>query len=65
VRLVEAGILWHQPRGTVKGFHIITAIIAGLIGVIIDWIVTTARQPQTIETLETQGAPAHGVAAHS
>jgi len=48
------------------GFHVITAIIAGLIGVIIDWIVTTARQPRTIETLETQGAPAaHGVAAHS
>jgi len=47
------------------GFHVITAIIAGLIGVIIDWIVTTARQPRTIETLETQGAPTHGVAAHS
>ncbi len=41
------------------GFHPATAIIAGLIGVIIDWIVTTARQPRAIDSLETQSAPAH------
>lgn len=41
------------------GFHIITAIIAGLISVIIERIVTIARQPRTIVTLDTQSAPAH------
>lgn len=40
------------------GFHPITALIAALVGVIIDWIVTTARQPRAIEALESRSAPA-------
>jgi hypothetical protein len=41
------------------GFHPATAVVAALVGVIIDWIVTVARHPQAIATLELRSAPAH------
>lgn len=45
------------------GFHPAIAVIAALIGVVIDWIVTTARHPRatkTFELHELHAAPAHG-----
>jgi hypothetical protein len=39
------------------GFHPATAIVAALIGVIIDWIVTTARRPHMVEAPEPHIAP--------
>lgn len=38
------------------GVHPITALIASFVGVIIDWIVTQARQPQTVTSLERRAA---------
>ncbi|MCL4542065.1 MAG: hypothetical protein M1396_06990 [Chloroflexi bacterium] len=40
------------------GFHPGTAVVASLIGVLIDWIVTTARHPQAISAPEVHPAPA-------
>lgn len=40
------------------GFHPATAVIAALVGVIIDWIVTYVRHPRTIEAPELRTAPA-------
>jgi hypothetical protein len=40
------------------GFHPGSAVIAALIGVIIDWLVTTLRHPKMAETLEMQTAAA-------
>lgn len=47
------------------GFHPTIAIVAALIGVVIDWIVTAARHPQAAQTFEMRGGPAHGAPAHS
>ncbi len=40
------------------GIHVITALIAALIGVIIDWIIQTARRPAAVPAPELRGAPA-------
>jgi hypothetical protein len=46
------------PYGpTFGGVHVITALVAALIGVIIDWIVQIARHPAAVSTPET-AAPA-------
>ncbi len=46
------------PIGTsFLGFHPATAVIAGLVGVIIDWIVTLIRQPRTVEAPERRSVP--------
>ena len=40
------------------GIHVITALIAALIGVIIDWIIQTARHPAAVPTPELHSVPA-------
>ncbi|HLH74093.1 MAG TPA: hypothetical protein VKX96_12475 [Chloroflexota bacterium] len=45
---------------TFQGFHPGDAVVASLIGVIIDWLITYFRHPQAIETLELRAQPAHG-----
>ena len=40
------------------GIHVITALIAALIGVIIDWIIQTFRHPAAVPTPELHSAPA-------
>jgi hypothetical protein len=42
---------------TFGGFHPATAVVAGLVGVIIDWVVTQVRHPSTTP-LELQPATA-------
>ena len=42
-----------------QAFHPITAIIASLIGVVIDWIITYFRHPQAVATPELRTAPMH------
>jgi hypothetical protein len=39
------------------GVHVITALVAALIGVIIDWIIQTARHPAAAPTPELHAAP--------
>ncbi len=41
------------------GFHPATGVIAALIGVVIDWIVTYFRRPRTVESPELRAAPAN------
>lgn len=43
------------------GLHITSAVIAALIGVIVDWIVTTFRQPSMVSAPELRmgAAPTH------
>ncbi|HWP34842.1 MAG TPA: hypothetical protein VNM66_04520 [Thermodesulfobacteriota bacterium] len=40
------------------GVHPITAVIASFVGVVIDWVVTQARQPEAIPSLERRRAAA-------
>ncbi len=42
---------------TFAGVHPFTAILASLVGVVVDWIVTQARHPETVTSLERR-APA-------
>lgn len=39
------------------GVYIIPAIVATLVGTIIDWIITSQRHPSAVHTLETPGFP--------
>jgi len=45
----EALVPWGPTFG---GIHVITALIAALIGVIIDWIIQSARKPAAVPTPE-------------
>jgi hypothetical protein len=48
------------PLGpTFQGFHPGGAVIAALIGCIVDWLITRFRHPEAIETPELRRAPAH------
>ncbi len=40
------------------GIHVVTALIAALIGVIIDWIIQTARHPAAVSSPEMGTVPA-------
>ncbi|HZU06646.1 MAG TPA: hypothetical protein VFB73_11795 [Chloroflexota bacterium] len=42
------------------GIHVITALVAALIGVVLDWIIQTLRQPTAVPTPETTAAPLRG-----
>jgi hypothetical protein len=50
----EALVPWGPSFG---GVHVITALIAALIVVIIDWIIQTARHPAAVSTPEMGMAP--------
>ncbi|MBX5492930.1 MAG: hypothetical protein IRZ14_17405 [Chloroflexi bacterium] len=41
---------------TFGGIHVITAVVASLIGVVLDWIIQVARHPAAVSTPET-GVP--------
>ncbi len=40
------------------GMHPVTAVVASLVGVVIDWIVTQARHPEAIPSMERRRAAA-------
>lgn len=42
------------------GFHVGTAVIAGLVGVLIDWLITYFRHPLAISTPELRQVAAQG-----
>ena len=58
--MVIAEAIFPNLGPSFMGFHPITALIAGLVGVVIDWIITAARHPRTAETMELRSAPAAG-----
>ncbi len=46
------------PYGpTFGGIHVVTALVATLIGVVIDWIIQIARHPAAVSTPEMAVAP--------
>jgi hypothetical protein len=42
------------------GIHVITALVAALIGVVIDWIIQSARHPSAVSTPELRTVPSRG-----
>jgi hypothetical protein len=38
------------------GLHLFTAFIGSLVGVVVDWIITQARHPSVVATLEPRAA---------
>ncbi len=49
------------PYGpTFGGIHVVTALVAALVGVVIDWIIQTARHPAAVSTPEMAASPLRG-----
>jgi hypothetical protein len=47
------------PMGpSFAGIHVLTALVAALIGVVIDWIIQTVRHPAAVSTPEVAATPA-------
>lgn len=38
------------------GMHLITAVVGSMVGVVVDWVVNTARHPTTVPSLEPRMA---------
>src|SRR5262245_27853821 len=55
------GLMALLPEITPKvgGIHPFTALIAAVIGVLLDWLITSYRRPQAVTTFEVGPLPAH------
>jgi hypothetical protein len=49
-----------MPELTPKfgGIHPFTALIAAVVGVLLDWLITQVRRPRVVTSFETHAAPA-------